>query len=45
MRVFDLVGEVASVAALMLFVPVAVLVIGTPIVLIARLIVEVFERM
>ncbi len=45
MRVFDLVGEVASGAALMLFVPVAVLVIGTPIVLIARLIVEVFERM
>ena len=43
MRVLDIVGEVATGAALLLFVPVAVLVVGTPIVLVVRLIVGLFE--
>ena len=45
MRILDVVGEVASAAALMLFVPVAVLVIGIPIVLVARLVIEAIGRL
>jgi hypothetical protein len=45
MRVLHLVGELASGLALMLFVPVAALVVGIPIVLLVRLILEAFERM
>jgi hypothetical protein len=45
MRVIHLVGELASGLALMLFVPVAALVVGIPIVLLVRLILEAFERM
>jgi hypothetical protein len=45
MRILDVVGEVASGAALMLFVPVAVLVMGIPIVLVARLLIELIERL
>jgi hypothetical protein len=44
MRALEVVGEVASGVALLLFVPVAVLVVGTPIVLVVRLIVSVLER-
>jgi hypothetical protein len=45
MRVTHLVGELASGLVLMLFVPVAALVVGIPIVLVVRLILEAFERM
>jgi hypothetical protein len=44
MGVLNLVGELSSGVALMLFVPMAVLVIGTPIVLVARLLIELIER-
>lgn len=45
MRMLDVIGEVASGAALMLFVPVAVLVMGIPIVLVARLLIELIGRL
>ena len=45
MRLLDVIGEVASGAALMLFVPVAVLVMGIPIVLVARLLIELIGRL
>jgi hypothetical protein len=45
MRFFHLVGELASGVALMLFVPLAALVVGIPIVLLVRLILEAFERL
>ena len=45
MRLLELAGEAVSGAALLLFVPVAVLVVGTPIVLIVRLIVALIERL
>lgn len=39
MRVIEVVGDMASVAVMLLFVPVAVLIVGTPIVLVVRLVV------
>jgi hypothetical protein len=45
MRLLDFVKELAAGAALLLFVPMAVLVVGTPIVLVVRLIVSLIERL
>jgi hypothetical protein len=44
MGVLNLVGELSSGVALMLFVPVAVLVLGTPLVLVEGLLIELIER-
>jgi hypothetical protein len=45
MRVFHLLGELASGVALMLFVPLAALAIGIPIVLLVRLVLYAFEQL
>ena len=44
LNLVGLVGELSSGVALMLFVPLAVLVLGRPIVLVARLLIELIER-
>jgi len=45
MRMLHLVSELSSGIVLMLFVPIAALAIGIPIVLVARLFIELIERL